>query len=94
MHKGFSAGVFTGTFLLIGLFVSLYGRMAGMPWENMWKYWVSEGNFPQVVAITGITGYVTYKFFDLKGRLTESKSAAWAMILWFLFFLLIKFVFR
>ncbi len=91
-QRGFSAGIFLMTFIFIAILLVAYGLIMGMPATKMWKYWVSEGNFPQVVAISGIAGYLIYKFFDMKDDFIASKSAVWAMIIWFLILLAIKFL--
>ena len=94
-QRGFSFPVFIMTFSAIALVLFLYGHFAmDVPPGRILKYAVSEGNFPRTVALTGIAGYLTYKYFDLKNRFVASKSALGAMFLWFLILLAVKYLFK
>jgi len=77
---------------LTGVVLWTYARIAwNLPWGRVGRYLTAEGNFPQSVAIAGITGYAAYKFFERKNNSSAAAGALAAMILWFLILLILKF---
>jgi len=85
--------IFIFTWVLIGILLSIYARIFwDMEPSRAFRFLTAEGNFPQSVAVTALTGYVIYKYFDMKDRLDYAAGAMAGMILWFLILLMLKFV--
>ncbi len=47
-------------------------------------YLTSQGIFTQSVAVIGLTGYLVFKWFDVRKKLKKAQGALGALILWFL----------
>ncbi len=50
-------------------------------------YLTSQGIFTQSVAVVGLTGYLIFKWYDVRGKLKKAQGALGALIVWFLFLL-------
>ncbi len=80
-------------FLITGFFLSLYLKLVlNLDLPSGFVKLAHEGIFPVSVAIIGVVGFLSYKLFDWREDLKGIKSAAGAMIIWFLILLILKFL--
>jgi len=83
---------FLTTFVFITLGLAAYAKFVlQIPFYKQ-KTLVSEGVFPYSVAITGIIGFLMFKYNDIRKDQAGIRGALGAMIIWFLWMLLLKFV--
>jgi len=81
------------TILITGLLLLIYAFFVwNLPPRQAFQYLTAEGNFPQTVAVTALTGYLIYKYFDMKNNFPAAMGAMAGMFTWFLIILARKFL--